>query len=85
MRYDEYYQKMAQGPDQILTDSEASDAESTGYTSPNLHIRVAPQQPPEGHIEYKPRNYKLGIHGMNSYRTTIRNIHDEESTESEIP
>lgn len=85
MAYDDYYPKTAQGPATKLTADEAVAAEQTGFTHPNLHTRVAPQQPPEGHVEYKPRDYKLGVHGMNSYRTTIRNIHNEETTTEEIP
>ena len=35
--------------------------------------------------EQLPRNYILSINGLNSYRTTTINYHDEESTTVEIP
>ena len=56
-----------------------------GFTHPNLHRRIDPQQLEEGSGEVNPRDYKLGIYNVNSYRTTIINTHDEESTTSEIP
>lgn len=59
-----------------------------GYTNPNLHRRietpsiVTDEDKAQGILDY---DYKLGIYGLNSYRTTEVITHDEESEISEIP
>lgn len=77
--------RMGQGP---ATKIESNSLESTkdefGYTQPNLHRRVDPQEPNDD-TETSPREYKLGVYGLDSYRTTEINYHDEESETSEIP
>lgn len=62
----------------------ASDIEkdTSGYTNPNLHRRVDPKEH-EG--ESLPRSYQFAIQGVDSYRATSFNFHDEESDDSEIP
>lgn len=54
--------------------------DETGFTDPDLHRRI--YTPPDG---TENRKYKLGIYGLDSYRTTEIITHDEESTTSEIP
>ena len=54
--------------------------DKTGYTHPNLHRRIAKES-----ADPKGADYELGIYGVDSYRTTRWNMHDEESTTSEIP
>lgn len=57
-----------------------------GFTNPNLHRRVDPQQPAPDSGEVAPRSYMLGVYdGLHSYRTETIYTHDEESTTSEIP
>lgn len=75
---------MAQGPatTPLTVDEQAKD--DIGYTNPNLHRRVDPQQPTDPD-KVKPDSYQLGIYGTNSYRTTTTYYHDEESTTCEIP
>ena len=56
-----------------------------GFTNPNLHRRVDPQNPSSAE-EVAPRQYVLGVYdGIHSFRTEIISTHDEESTTSEIP
>lgn len=74
---------MAQGPAHIATSDEIA-LDNHGLTNPNLHRRIDPQQP-EDPVEIKPRSYILSVNGYNSYRTTTKYIHDEESTTDEIP
>lgn len=54
-----------------------------GYTNPNLHRRIDPQEPTAPMV--KPNTYKLTIQNNNSYRLTQRHTHDEDSTTSEVP
>lgn len=60
-----------------------------GFTNPNLHRRVDPQEPPIAEDardqEVAPRGYQLNIQGVRSYRTTQINVHDEESIYNETP
>lgn len=70
-------------------DREALIKDQNGYTHPNLHRRIDPQEPPKESDELLPRDYSIGIYGLNSYRTTTFNYHDdasyEASDDSEIP
>lgn len=66
-----------------LTDEEKQ-RDDVGFTHPNLHRRVDSKDPAD-YPEKSPRDYKLSIQGLYSLRTTIKNTHDEESNEEEIP
>lgn len=69
--------KMGQGPAvPIVPGSIEADRDEVGFTHPNLHRRIDTQEP---------RKYQLGIYGLDSYRSTEINLHDEESTTDEIP
>lgn len=81
---DNIFPKTGQGL-AVIADAEALDKDKVGFTHPNLHRRIDPQPPEEGSGEVRCRDYKLGVYGTNSYRTTVINTHDEESTTSETP
>lgn len=51
--------------------------DNNGFTHPNLHRRKS--------TDTEEKIITVGIHSLNSYRTTETIVHDEESTESEIP
>lgn len=68
-----------------LADEDALEKDEIGYTHPNLHRRIDPQEPSPDSGEVAPREYRLNIYGKNSYRTTVINTHDEDSETSEIP
>lgn len=68
----------------VPANSEELAKDTAGFTHPNLHRRIDPQTPTDP-AEQNPREYTLGIYGMNSYRTTQLNYHNEESTTVEIP
>lgn len=77
---------MTQGPGHYVEDpSEELTKDTIGFTGPNLHRRIDPQQPPESSPCLSPNSYSLGIYGMDSYRTVTEYVHDENSTTSEIP
>lgn len=84
------YPVIGQGP---ATRADADDLarDELGFTHPNLHRRIMNpgQTPPiaENPLdqEVAPRNYKLQIQNVHSYRTTQINVHDEDSIDSEIP
>lgn len=78
------YPKVSQGAAKLVSEDDII-RDDAGFTHPNLHRRVDPQIPSEDSQEHKPREYKLGISNVNSYRTTEIHYHDEESTTSEIP
>lgn len=65
-----------------LTDEEQK-KDDVGFTHPNLHRRITETERETPEVE--PRDYKVIIQGLNSIRTTIKHVHDEESTTSEIP
>lgn len=65
-----------------LTEGEVA-KDNVGFTNPNLHRRITPTD--RDLPEVKRREYKVRIQGLNSIRTTISSIHDEESNTSEIP
>lgn len=81
----ENFPKTAHGVAKPAT-MEEIDLYNFGYTNPDLLRVVDPQQPEEGSPEVAPRDYILGVYdSINSYRTEIRHLHDEESTTCEIP
>ena len=76
--------------DGVVLDKEAYDKDTvTGFTNPNLHRRIDPQTPDEARRaagEQAPREYAVGIYGLNSYRTEKQFIHIEgEESQDEIP
>lgn len=76
--------KTAQGIAKPVTPEEKAKDE-LGYTHPNLHTRIDPQQPTDPK-EVRPKEYMLGVYdGINLYRTVQTSYHDEESTTCEIP
>lgn len=81
---DTNYPKTAQGPAVPAAEHDL-EADNLGYTNPNLHRRVDPQAPEADSQEVAPREYRLGVYSVNSYRTTKVNTHSESSEESEIP
>lgn len=72
--------KMAQGEWKPILEDDylLLERDHIGFTNPNLHRRKS---------EFIPKNisYTIGVYGLNSYRTTTIQVHDEESTDSEIP
>lgn len=74
---------MGQGPAKVAS-AEDEARQEVGFTNPNLHRIVDPQDP-QDELEVRPRDYILSIQGYDSYRTTEVFYHDEESTTSEIP
>ena len=57
---------------------EEIEKELSGYTHPDLHRRIDPQIPDINETgEIAPRDYQLGILGVNSYRTTTKYFHDD--------
>lgn len=85
--------KTAQGP-ATLADNDAINKDKLGFTHPNLHRRIESDRPIHSYLdaesgleisEIKPRDYQIGVYGTDSYRTTTKYVHDEESTEVEIP
>lgn len=82
------YPHVGQGPAK-LADQVDMARDALGFTNPNLHRRVDPQDPPKAedprNQEVAPRDYKLTIQNVHSYRTTQINVHDEESIYNETP
>lgn len=76
--------KVAQGPAKLAT-AEDLKLDAHGMTHPNLHTRIEPHEPTPESGEVHPRDYDLTVQNVNSYRTTHKHYHDEESSESEIP
>lgn len=61
--------KTAQGPAKLATtEDKIKDESESGLTHPNLHRRIVPNDK---------EDYKLGVYGYNSYRTTISTEYDE--------
>lgn len=75
---------VGQGPARPA-DAEDIQRDDNGFTNPNLHRRINPQEPAPDSGEVAPRGYELGIYSTDSYRTVFINTHDEESETSEIP
>lgn len=82
------YPRVGQGPARPATAEDLA-RDELGFTGPNLHRRVDPQQPPVAddprNQEALPRSYDLTIQNVHSYRTTHINTHDEESVYNETP
>lgn len=76
--------KVAQGPAKLAT-AEDLKMDAHGMTHPNLHTRIEPHEPSPDSGEVRPSEYDLSVQGVNSYRTTKKHYHDEESSDSEIP
>ena len=79
------FPRMGQGPGYFIDPaSEEQVLDDIGFTNPNLHRRIDPQEPTtEGAVA--PNSYSIGIYGKNSHRTVKLHLHDEESTTSETP
>lgn len=77
---------MGRYPATTLTDEDI-ERDEHGYTHPNLHRRIDPHtiHNDTDHMEFKPRQYTIGILSTNSYRTTEMFTHDEDSETSEVP
>lgn len=75
--------RMGNGPWKEASDEDVAKDEK-GFTMPNLHRRLDPQQPTSLY-EVAPREYQIGVYEKDSYRTTKINTHDEESEYDEIP
>lgn len=78
------FPKVGQGPAKPATPKDIQ-RDEIGYTNPNLHRRAEPEDPPTGDSEVLPREYYFSIHDTDAYQVIKRNVHDEESTTSEIP
>lgn len=72
-----------QGPSRIAN-SDDIERDKVGFTHPNLHRRVDPKVP-DNDVEVESKKYSIGIYSLNSYRTTEKIIHDEESEDKETP
>ena len=76
---------MGQGPSvPVVPNSEEAELDELGFTNPNLHRRIDPQDPVDLDA-VSPNSYSIGIYGKHSYRTVTIHVHDEDSTSSEIP
>lgn len=69
---------VGQGPAKLASEEELKKDE-VGFTNPNLHRRIDPAE--RDLPETEPREYKLTIQSVNSYRTTQIITHDEDNTE----
>lgn len=78
------FPKVGQGR-AVLASQDDLKRDEVGFTHPNLHRRIDPQQLTIDSQEYHPRDYSIGISSVNSYRTTTIHHHDEETEEDEIP
>ena len=76
--------KMAQGQ-AVPADATDIAHDEARITNPNLHRRVDNEDTPKKPGELTADTYALTVSGLNSYRTTQHIIHDENSTESEVP
>lgn len=82
------YPMMGQGPAKLVSAADL-ERDELGFTNPNLHRRVDPQDPlaadDERNQEVAPRGYQLNVQNVHSYRTTTINVHDEDSIYAERP
>lgn len=76
--------KVAQGPAVLVNPADLI-RDALGMTHPYLHTRIEPHQPSQDSKEVSPADYELTVQSVNSYRTTHKHYHDEESSDSEIP
>lgn len=77
---------MGQGPATLLTEQEALELarDRIGFTHPNLHRRIDNSiKYVAGGQEYDAK-YSLNVGGVNSYRTTQFDVHEEYPPETEI-
>lgn len=84
------FPKNHQGSAVKLSETNPSDSselarDAEGITNPNLHRRVDAQQPNSNLGELSPRSYQFTVASRYSYRTTQIHLHEEDSTESELP
>jgi hypothetical protein len=63
--------------DVVEAGSADATSDAAGITNPNLHRRIL--------SDTGDHTYKIGIFGLNSYRTESWSAHDDDSDESEIP
>lgn len=76
--YDEELQSVIQDTSARPATEEDIDRDNYGYTDPNLHRRVDPQEHDiDVSGECAPRDYQLNILGVDSYRTTTTYHHDD--------
>lgn len=76
--YDEESDSLVRDTSARLADEDDLKRDELGYTHPNLHRRIDPQAPDTDNTgEIAPRDYQLGILGVNSYRTTTKHFHDD--------
>ncbi len=80
----ENYPQTAQGQAKLATEEDITKDE-IGITDPNLHRRIDDEATPLHPGEVVPDSYTLSVGSVNSYRTTDHHVHDEESSNSEIP
>lgn len=78
------YPKTAQGTAKKASSADIA-KEASGFTHPNLHRRIDPKEPAPSSDERGPREYKLTVSGLNSFRTTDIKYHDEESNDDDTP
>lgn len=82
------YPHMADGNARLANEEDLA-RDKLGFTNPNLHRRINPQEPVIAdnplNQELEPRRYTLSVHGVYSYRTTELTVHDEEQEYLEIP
>ena len=72
-----------QPPQLVEAGSIEEQRDAVGYTNPNLHRRIDPQEPSAPAVS--PNTYKLSIQNNDSYRLTQVATHDEDSVVSEVP
>lgn len=83
------FEWMTQGPAKVA-DVTAIAKDKVGYTNKNLHARIKDEESRTDHTtmsneEVGPRSYELGITNVNKYRVVTHDLHDEDSTTTEIP
>lgn len=78
---------VGQGPATLLTEQEALELarDRIGFTHPNLHRRIDNTIEYDVHGVKYPAQYSLELGGVNSYRTTRIEVHEEYNGESETP
>ena len=58
----------------VITSPEDRARDELGFTNPNLHRRLDPKLPQDD-FEVIPREYRVNLMNVNSYRTTKKNYH----------
>ena len=77
-------QELEDGTMEVLRKEDYDRHTNSKFTGPNLH-RMTDPKPPHTEVEVAPRDYMFSIQGYDSYRTTEVFVHDEDSTDTEIP